>query len=401
MSKVRRKLCIVTPTHWKALMGGAQYQVKCLLDALIPLDRYEIYYLARRVAPDYGPEGYQLTRIGRGRSTPRLGFLMDAMPLYNALRRISPDVIYQRVGCGYTGIAAYYARRQGSRLIWHISHDTDVVLDRLPGEGNPVRHFLEKRAIEYGIRHARHIVAQTEHQASLLKMNYGRTVDAVVPNFHPAPNERIDKSGPLTVLWVANLKPWKQPEAFVRLAQALVDLPAVQFVMVGGAASGPGAQEWNEELLRNIQATPNLRYLGPKSQEEVNELMARAHLFVNTSLDEGFANTFIQAWMRCVPVMSLHIDPDGVLNRESVGVHAGSVERLALTVRNLLMNSAEREALAGNARDYAMRVHSVRNARLLQRLIDTGRADTAEPGDIAESGEAPVFGESSRGNKRT
>jgi glycosyltransferase involved in cell wall biosynthesis len=129
--------------------------------------------------------------------------------------------------------------------------------------------------------------------------------------------------------------------------------------------------------------------------------MARAHLFVNTSLDEGFANTFIQAWMRCVPVMSLHIDPDGVLNRESVGVHAGSVERLALTVRNLLMNSAEREALAGNARDYAMRVHSVRNARLLQRLIDTGRADTAEPGDIAESGEAPVFGESSRGNKRT
>jgi glycosyltransferase involved in cell wall biosynthesis len=77
-----------------------------------------------------------------------------------------------------------------------------------------------------------------------------------------------------------------------------------------------------------IRATPNLEYLGEKSQDEVNELLARAHIYVNTSLFEGFANTFIQAWMRDVAVVSLHVNPDGVFDREGVGIHAGSEDEL-------------------------------------------------------------------------
>jgi len=32
---------------------------------------------------------------------------MDLLPLYRALRQIQPQVIYQRVGCGYTVSARY------------------------------------------------------------------------------------------------------------------------------------------------------------------------------------------------------------------------------------------------------------------------------------------------------
>jgi glycosyltransferase involved in cell wall biosynthesis len=300
---------------------------------------------------------------------PRLGYLVDSLQLYSALREIRPDVIYQRVACGYTGIAAGYARQHGARLIWHVSSDTDVNPERLRGGSNPIRRYLEKRSIEYGIRHANHLIAQTEAQARALERNYGRIADAVIHNFHPDPREKIDKTGPLSVVWVANLKPLKQPEVFVRLAEQMRDLAGVRFTMVGTSPSYPA--DWSAALLAKIRATPNLDYLGDKTQREVNELLARAHLFVNTSLHEGFPNTFIQAWMREVPVVSLNIDPDGVLGREAVGICAQSEARLAQAVRRLLTVPGERAEYGVRARRYAMLRHSMRNVEWLAQLIDS------------------------------
>ena len=174
-------------------MGGAQYQIKCLLDELVALERFEITYVANRVVPDFRTDDYEIVPIG-GRM-PRLGFLMHTIPLYRALKAIRPDVIYQRVACGYTGVAAHFARRHNAELIWHVAHDSDVTPESSMHGRNPVRRFLEKRSVEYGIRHAHHIVTQTDHQAALLRSNYGRTAAAVIPNFHPLPSEAIDKSG--------------------------------------------------------------------------------------------------------------------------------------------------------------------------------------------------------------
>ena len=353
-------------------MGGAQYQIACLLDELIALKRYEIYYVARRVDPNFQPDGYRIVALGRHGSVPRLGYLVDAMPLYRALHDIQPEVIYQRVACGYTGIAAHYARRNGARLIWHISSDTDVDPRTLRGDTNAIRRHLDKWSIEYGIRHANHIVAQTETQALSLERNYGRVADAVVPNFHPAPREVITKTGPLSVVWVANLKPLKQPEVFVRLAARLSDVKGARFVMVGAQPTHPYGG-WSERLMRSISATPHMDYLGQVTQDEVNELLARAHVLVNTSRHEGFPNTFIQAWMREVPVVSLHIDPDGVLEREAVGFHVGTEERLIGVVRELITDPVRRAQYAMRARRYAMLRYSMNNAQLLAQLIESGR----------------------------
>jgi hypothetical protein len=105
----------VIPVHWEAFMAGSQYQAKCILDELLPSGRYDVTYVANRVAPDFKPSDYRIVQIG-GRLS-RLGYLVHTLPLYRALREIRPDVIYQRVGCGYTGIAAHYARKNGARMI--------------------------------------------------------------------------------------------------------------------------------------------------------------------------------------------------------------------------------------------------------------------------------------------
>jgi glycosyltransferase involved in cell wall biosynthesis len=306
-----RRLCIVNPFQHG---GGAEYQIACLVDSLAPLQRYEISYLAHNTDSSLAHEHYRLVQIGRNGRIPRLGYLMDALPLYRALRAIRPHVIYQRVAGGYTGICAHYARCNRVPMVWHISSDSDVSRDSGFYGRNPLRRLMDRYSIDYGIRHATAIVAQTEDQRQQLLDNHWRAATQVIPNFHPLPQEPLDKSGPLTVLWVANIKPLKRPEVFVRLAAALADLAEVRFVMIGSPASGSGDREWGARLMQSIDALPNLSFLGRLSQSEVNGWLARSHLFVNTSDVEGFPNTFIQAWMREVPVLSLDINPDKVLD---------------------------------------------------------------------------------------
>ncbi len=373
MRKIR--LSVVTPAHWKTEPGGAEYQIEYILSALSPSDKYEITYVARHAEVRFQTSSYRLMPVGRYDKHPRWGYLEDAVELYQALRSIRPDVIYQRVGCAYTGVAAWYARQHRASLIWHVAHDSDVMRDSSFYGRNPVRRLLEKRSLEYGLRNATKIVAQTDFQAELLHNNYARRADAVIPNFHPVPTEKIDKSGPLQVLWIANLKPWKQPEAFVRLAAALRDLVKVRFVMIGAAASGPGNREWNEKLMDAIQRAGNIDYLGAQSQAAVNELLARSHLFVNTSLHEGFPNTFIQAWLREVPVLSLHVNPDNLLDSKKIGIHTGSEQRLAAQTRELITEEPLRSAYAARARAHALQNHSIENVGRIEQLIELcGRA---------------------------
>lgn len=373
MPAARRRLCIVNPFEHG---GGAEYQIACLLGVLVPSGKYDIDYLAHHIDPDIAGRPYRAVQVGKRGRTPRLGYLMDAVPLYRALRKIRPNVIYQRVAGGYTGICAHYARMHGIRMVWHVAHDSDVRRDSSIHGRNPVRRLLEKSSVEYGIRHASCIVTQTRDQAEALAANYGRKSTATISNFHPLPTEPLRKTGPMTVVWVANLKPAKRPDAFVRLAAALSDLSDVRFLLVGAAADSEDVG-WIGAFMKSVRDTPNIEYIGALHQHEVNQLLARSHVFVNTSLQEGFPNTFIQAWMRRVPVVSLTVDPDNVLDREAVGIHARSENGLADAVRSLVTDPSLLRGFADRAQAYALSHHSLRNAELLAELIENGHADAA------------------------
>jgi len=363
----KKKICILIPGHWSHVMGGAQYQVMRLIKALAASGRYEITYLAKNYDPTFNPEDHRIVGLVNPWNTTRRGLFFDTGTVLRALKEINPDVVYQRVASSYTGIGAYYAKKSGCKLIWHISSDDDVTPFKFSISRDTILKYLDKKVSEYGLRNAHEIVAQTTDQAELLNKNYGRTPSAIIGNFHPLPTEPVRKIKPLEVIWIGNLKPMKQPELFFKLAKDLQDRTDARFTVIGAMQ---GSNRWRNALAHQMGHIKNLSYAGGLSQEEVNTRLLGASILVNTSLWEGFSNTFIQAWMREVPVVSLNVNPNKLLSGGTVGLLSGSYDQLREDVLRLINDSVLREKMGEQGRDYAFNNHSEENIEQLIGLID-------------------------------
>jgi glycosyltransferase involved in cell wall biosynthesis len=253
-------------------------------------------------------------------------------------------------------------------MLWRVAHDSDVTPQRR--DWFRPHRIVERTFLEYGIRNAGTIIVQTSDQKSLLSSNYGRDDAIVVRNFHPLPSpaERsaTQETGKKRVVWVANLKPMKNPEAFIRLALRFSGDHDVEFVMIGAWQAKP---PWIAKVTALMQSAPNLRYLGERTQDEINALLGAAAAAVNTSHEEGFSNVFIQAWMRGVPVVSLNVNPDRLLDGETLGFASGSEERLYEDVAKLIRNPQLRETLGEKAREFALEEFSEKNVGRIADLM--------------------------------
>jgi glycosyltransferase involved in cell wall biosynthesis len=359
------KLCIIVPAHWEAQMGGSQYQAKVLVDHLLSHYDVAIGYLTRWTDPTFTPQGYRIVRFSDHLGVRRYGSFFDVARLYRALAQERPDIILQFVGTAHLGIAALYARRHGCQLIWRVTSDRSVEPEKASWLKPHIR--LERLFLNLGIRNATLTLAQTEYQRERLARSFPKAPVHVLPNFHPTPPD-CGRNGAVMkqVVWIANLKPLKNPGAFVRLARRFTHRSDVRFVIVGGKMDDG---EWTRETLKDIAATPNLEYRGSLSQAAVNALLEHTDLLVNTSDYEGFSNTFIQAWMRRVPVVSLRVDPDRLLSKGGLGVVTGNEDALHDRVAALLGDPDRCAAIGARARRYALEHHTESNIEYLARLL--------------------------------
>lgn len=351
------------PSHWTAGIGGSEQQIQLLMEHLLRRANLEIYFVTNRVAAGFRAEGYEIVRIAETFGVRRYGLFFDAPGLYGILRRLKPDVILQVIGSAHTGIAAFYARRHRCKLVFRVTDE--MSLRRTSISWRKPHRRLERALLEYGIRHATTVVAQTEVQRKLLADGFGRSDAVLVRNFHPWPTETMGKAGgKKRVLWIANLKRIKDPQAFLRLAERFATRQDVEFVMLGAAGDDP---DWVRAVEEHIARCGNVRYEGGVAPAVVHARLAEGHLLINTSVTEGFSNTFIQAWARGVPVVSLRVDPDGVFSSQTPSLLAGSEERMAELVERLLADEELRMRLAADCRRVALEQYTEANA---ERLVD-------------------------------
>jgi glycosyltransferase involved in cell wall biosynthesis len=119
-----------------------------------------------------------------------------------------------------------------------------------------------------------------------------------------------------------------------------------------------------------MREAENIEYLKELTIEQVNEVLREAHILINTSDYEGFSNTYIQAWMRKIPVVALNSDPDNILINKRIGFHSKTFHQMVKDVRILIENEKLRVEMGERARKYAISHFSVKNAEKFLDLLN-------------------------------
>ena len=272
-----------------------------------------------------------------------------------ALRHANADVYYVSCAGVEVGRVALWAARNARRMIFRVASDVDCDPGRVLINIHAARSILywrDRKLYEYGLRRAAAVLAQTAVQQALLRKNYG--VDSAVASLLvDSPERELPMpERDISLLWVSNIQQLKRPEMFLELAQRL---PACQASMIGGSLPKTG------DLYGHVSASAarvgNLTFHGQLSYRATNQLFDRARLFVNTSEIEGFPNTFLQAWVRGIPVVSF-FDPDGVIRREGLGHAVTSLDEMTRAAEALTTDSEAWLEVSARCRAYMARRYS-------------------------------------------
>lgn len=291
---------------------------------------------------------------------PALRFFTRVASVVRAMQSVDADAYYQSPAGMLTGVAAWFARRRGKKAVVRIASD----LGCIPG-AQPMVYSRDRRMYEYGLRRASLIAAQTHRQQQLLQQHYGLKSEIVNMLVEVPPLSTV-RQRDIDVLWVGNLRRVKRPEIVFELARAL---PERRFVVAGGPL--PRQQEYFDRIESQARDLPNVEMLGAVSYDEVGPLFERAKVHINTSSAEGFPNTFLQAWVRRVPVVSF-FDPDRLIERRGFGKRCRDIEEMISALDELLGNTALRDEIGTRARTFVESEFSPRAiaARYLELLAD-------------------------------
>lgn len=370
-------VCIVSPFAYGALkgdgrgqIGGVEWQTSLVARWLAARG-----HRVRLVTWDEGqPDGVEVDGVRvvklcrREAGLPGLRFLHPRWSSLNAaLRRADARVYYQNSAEYVTGQVALWSRRHGRRFVYSVASNMDCE-PSLP----ELRTLRERFLYRYGLRHADRVIVQTRTQQRMLREDFGRrSVMLPMPCPGPGRDDLAPREPPPhgsgRVLWLGRICEVKRPDVLLALADAC---PEVGFDLVGPAEDSP----YGRTIVERARGMSNVVVHGAAPRSKVPELYARAACLCNTSVYEGFPNTFLEAWSHGCPVVST-IDPDGLIADRGLGAVAADVAGLAAAIRGLLSAPDRWRAASANARRYYLENHALDRAMALFEGVLAGVAE--------------------------
>jgi len=351
------RILMITGYSSQDYMGGAEFQTEIISRGLVNLG-HEVTLLLTRSGQ---MEEYEMKNLNIVKIPGRhfVGNRQHHKHYLKIFREFLPDICYVRVR-GELSTLSSICKEIGTKIVSSSSSlmDLSLFLPGFPFQVYP--KILISRSTYYHLlslysirtTSAAHI-CNTKYLANKASHMFPNTQVFTIYNGQPPPSINSDSEALNgTILWVNNFKRFKRPEIFIRLAEKL---PQYKFVMVGRQADGHFGKQMDKMIAKKPS---NLSYLGPKPIKEVNRIICRSHLLVYTSLPyEGFGNSFIQAWFRGVPTISLGYELDGILEREKIGRTSKSFKDLIIDVDELMQNNSLRQEMGKRAMKYATKNH--------------------------------------------
>ncbi len=281
--------------------------------------------------------------------------IQDVRETIRILREIDPDVCYRRVLDFEIIPLSIYCRLTDTRFVYGIAHDDELGPAPRQFQSGIKSTRLYRCIHDWALANADAIIAQNNYQEKLAADLASPEIVHLIPNCCPVEKYEStdDEFDEPTVLWVGRFQQVKQPLLFLELAE---NLPEVQFVMIGSAND----QQLFTTAKERAAKLDNVRFEGYVPHAEIGAYFDRAHLLVNTAEEEGFPNTFLEAWAHETPVISLNANPDDVITEHNIGYLAdGSLEKLSELVRELTEDTPRREKIGNQGAQYVDMHHGI------------------------------------------
>ncbi|MCA9375544.1 MAG: glycosyltransferase family 4 protein [Candidatus Doudnabacteria bacterium] len=363
------KICFIAPKAYPvfvpetdATFGGAEMQLSLFAKELASRDGLETFVFVG----DYGQS--ETVRVGDVWLYKCLkaeaSLVARVKQFYQCMKRHPADVYIQRALSPFSGVIGILAQRQGAQFVYMVANNGETDGDH-PAYRFPVLRWLSLQTFS----RADAVIAQNDYQKlQLQKRGWAGTTDVTrIRSVAQLAEEIADFSSREGVLWIGRCASLKQPEKGLQLAK---ELPTNAFRMACPPATGE--EELFERVNEQVKQIKNISFQKRVPPSELDTAFSSAKVHVNTSSQEGFPSTFVEAAKNGTPIVSLHVNPDNVLHDYEFGIACnGDWELFKREVSDLTVNQERWESYSRNARMYARQEHDiVKNASLLLDQIE-------------------------------
>lgn len=338
------RICICCG-YYPDFKGGAEYQAKLLAQNLAKLNHDIIYIsIGKNVLDNVRFEGRMKVYTINVTSIDKLTFYYGVRrKMHKIINEEMPSIIYQRILNSFSFHLSNIAFMKKLPFYVHIA---DMYCLSFPVD---FRSFVRKYMFNCIVKNKTSFIVQTDAQHKLLS-SLGVIPSLKIYNLHPLPSikQNSDDCSIRKIVWIGSVRQVKQLEIYLKLASDFKNDTSLMFYVIGRFENN----EYSNSLFKQLGQLSNVTHLGEIDNNDVNKFLETSDVLINTSKSEGFSNTFVQAWLRGVPVISLNSDPDNLIVDYELGYFCNnSYETLKQSLNDLVEHG--RSSLSKNVEEFA------------------------------------------------
>ena len=359
------KFCLIGNIY-KALngeyIGGAEKQCALLAQGLADAGHHVCVIDTAYSGTPYVCRGIEIIPVRHRESSLRgLRFVLHKIPsLLKEMKKINADVYYIRGITMSHGFTTQYVGNLEGKLVWALSGDGNISKKyqsfRKKNKTVYTRvliSFLTRVSTWWTMKKADVVFCQTEEQLNYVRRSVKNAV--IVPNIfdgcYQLPKRNVNKK---CCLWVGKLCGWKGESDLLDLSRIMT---GYEFRVIGNIRDDFS----RTTVMRGLENQANIRLLGKIPYTQVLDELSHGLVLICTSPSEGFSNTFLEAWACKCPVVSLKVNPNGLLSMGGLGYCAnGDLNKMAAQIRKLNDDIELRDDIGKKAAEYVRSGHAAK-----------------------------------------
>ena len=288
--------------------GGSETQVYQMAKVLSTTEEFDVRLVSDKPVDGAHHPGITfrapLPPIKRG--VPYLSRLVNRKRARWPYEGLEEAVLIQTILSMHTIPTWRTARSLGFKFVYRMSCDADI-------DGSLYAPEVARQLHE-AVRDADGVIAQSETQKERLFSELS-VESTVVRSIVDIPPDGPSTSGSY-VLWAGRGAPIKRPWIMVETARLL---PEIEFVMLMPVED----RLFWRCVAQEAGSIPNLTVVPGVSHFDMPGYYRNAAVFASTSAIEGVPSAFLQSAAQGTPIISLEVDPDGMLESGGLGYCAG------------------------------------------------------------------------------